>query len=589
MSQSVFDRFTAWVVPRLPERLRGGPMPYLFFLVWLLILAMLILLIITPYPNNGSIPVPLILIVFLTVLQALYLLGLPMSLAINIGLLGTLLQVTYAAWISGGIFSSRMAWLTATPLIAFYASGRLSGFVWLGVVFLVELLMSYITWHGWLPDSPTLGMAQTKSSFAIYTVVTIIVVTVPFLYDSLFRRNYNASLQRNKELEEARKELLRTMALREQFIANVSHELRTPMNAIFGFNNILLARVIDNPQALKILNHTRQSADHLLTVINDVLDYSQMRAGKINVHNETFALRDTVNTAFDLFAQRVESLHLKYTCIIDDNVPHWVHADRHRLMQILVNLLGNAIKFTHQGHVTLRVRMQPLCVHFSVTDSGIGIAEAQQPKIFQRFAQAEDDIQSRYGGNGLGLSITQRLVELMGGHIGFVSTAGQGSMFWFTLPLVEVASSEVELPVSLTRPTSIETEQRFLVVDDHPINRLLIRQILKNHWANCELVEADNGAKALDALRKQDFDVVLMDMVMPEMDGIEATAVLRQTFGTPGRDTPVLGLTANVNPQDLERFLAAGVNAVVLKPFDVVKVCAQVEQMLIEKKSSPGS
>jgi CheY-like chemotaxis protein len=347
--------------------------------------------------------------------------------------------------------------------------------------------------------------------------------------------------------------------------------------------------VSGNPQALKILNHTRQSADHLLTVINDVLDYSQLQAGKINVQYETFALRDTVHTAFDLFAQRVESMHLQYTCTIDDNVPHWVRADRHRLMQILVNLLGNAIKFTHQGHVTLHVRQEPLCVRFSVRDSGIGIPEAQQPKIFQRFVQAEDDIQSRYGGNGLGLSITQRLVELMGGHIGFESKPSAGSLFWFTLPLVEVAAPQVEVPKVKTPATSSEAAQRFLVVDDHPINRLLVRQILKNNWKNCEIVEADNGLKALEALRQQPFDVVLMDMVMPEMDGIEATTALRQTLSAPACDTPVLGLTANVNPQDLERFSAAGVNAVVLKPFDAVKVCAQVAQMLTEKKSSLGS
>lgn len=587
MSQSAFDRFTMWVVPRLPERFRDGPLPYLFFVVWLLIFVMVILAFITPYPNG--VPVSLSFALFLVVLQTLYIWGLPMNLSIHLGLAGALFQISYAAWTSGGSFSPRMAWMAAVPLISFYASGRRASLVWLGIVFLDELLMAYVTWNGWLSDNLTLGVAHVMSSFASYTVITLIVVTVPFLYDNLFRQTYNASLQRNQELEEKRQELLRTSALREQFIATVSHELRTPMNAILGFNNMLLARVKDNPQALKILNHTRQSADHLLTVINDVLDYSQLQAGKINVQPETFALRDTVNTAFDLFAQRVESTHLQYVCIVDDNVPHWVHADRHRLMQILVNLLGNAIKFTHQGHVTLHVRTQPLYVHFSVRDSGIGIAQAQRPKIFQRFAQAEDDIQSRYGGNGLGLSITQRLVELMGGHIGFQSTVGKGSTFWFTLPLVEVGPPNLEPTGAQMSAAPIETVQRFLVVDDHPINRLLVRQILKNRWKNCELVEADNGAKALDALRKQNFDVVLMDMVMPEMDGIEATSTLRQTFESPVRDTPVLGLTANVNPQDLERFTAAGVNAAVLKPFDAEKVCAQVEHMLTEKKSSLGS
>ena len=584
---SRFLNFTTWLIPYLPMRFREGRLPYLFLVVWFLIAVMAILTTITTYAHGLS--APLVFAFELLVLQFLFIRGLPLHTAINLGLLAGLVQAIYAAWMSGGVFSPRMAWMAAVPLIPFYAISRLAGGIWLAVVVVVELGMAYVTWHGWLPNHSTLGAAQVVSSFATYSVVTLVVITVPFLYDNLFRQAYKASLQRNLELEEKRKELLRTSALREQFIATVSHELRTPMNAILGFNKMLLLRAADNPQALKILNHTRQSADHLLTVINDVLDYSQLQAGKLNVQAETFALRDTVNAAFDLFAQRVESMSLHYSCAIDDNVPHWVRADRHRLMQILVNLLGNAIKFTHQGHVTLHVRQEPLCVRFSVRDSGIGIPEAQQPKIFQRFVQAEDDIQSRYGGNGLGLSITQRLVELMGGHIGFESKPGVGSMFWFTLPLVEVAAPQVEVPKVKTPATSSEIAQRFLVVDDHPINRLLVRQILKNNWKNCEIIEADNGLKALEALRQQPFDVVLMDMVMPEMDGIEATAALRQSLGVPACDTPVLGLTANVNPQDLERFSAAGVNAVVLKPFDAVKVCAQVAQMLTEKKSSLGS
>jgi signal transduction histidine kinase len=587
MRHAWFGRFTQWAVSRLPKRFQEGRLPYLFFLVWGLIAAMMILAWITPYPNGY--PVPLAFAGVLLILLVFFTYGMAIQTAVNIGLFCALSQVLFASWMSGGIFSPRMSWLAAIPLIAFYAISRRSGWAWLCISLSAELLMACITWNGWMPDQQVMGAPQVWSSFASYSLVMLFINTVPLLYDKLYIQAYNARKKRNQELEKKRQELLRTSALREQFIATVSHELRTPMSAILGFNAMLLARVKDKPQALKILNHTRQSADHLLTVINDVLDYSQLQAGKLSVHPEVFELRDTVNTAFELFGARVESMHLTYRCELDPKVPQWVKADRHRLMQILVNLLGNAIKFTHQGFVTLHVQQLPLCVLFSVKDSGIGIAEDQQPEIFQRFVQADDAIQSRYGGNGLGLSISQRLVELMGGHIGFESKPGQGSTFWFTLPLVEVPAPEVEVFDTEFPTAASERVLRFLVVDDHPINRLLARQILKNTWKNCELVEVDNGLKALQVLRAQRFDLVLMDMVMPEMDGIEATQALRQELPAPACDTPVLGLTANVNPQDLDRFAASGVNAVLLKPFDQAKMCAQVELLLKEKKSSPGS
>jgi His Kinase A (phospho-acceptor) domain len=268
MTRYTLEDLTVWVVPRLPKRFQEGRLPYLFFVVWLLIGVMIVLAYITPYPNG--VPVPLAFAFVLLILQLLFIWGMPFSVAVNLGLLAGLSQVSYAAWMSGGIFSPRMAWMTVISLVPFYAVSRRSGFGWLIVVFMDIALMSYVTWQGWLPENPTLGAAQVMSSFASYSVVTLILITVPFLYDNSFRQAYNASLQRNLELEEKQQELLRTSALREQFIATVSHELRTPMNAILGFNNMLLARVPDNPQALKILNHTRQSADHLLTVINDV-------------------------------------------------------------------------------------------------------------------------------------------------------------------------------------------------------------------------------------------------------------------------------------------------------------------------------
>jgi CheY-like chemotaxis protein len=319
-----------------------------------------------------------------------------------------------------------------------------------------------------------------------------------------------------------------------------------------------------------------------MTVINDVLDYSQFDAGRLTARAETFALRQTVQHAVDLFLPRVKSTHLSFRFEIQSDVPEWVSTDRHRLMQILVNLIGNAIKFTHEGHVLVKVERVSSGVLFSVEDTGIGIAQHHHVQVFKRFIQADSDIQKRYGGNGLGLTITQRLVELLGGSIGFESQLGKGSRFWFELPL-----QAMEPPLTVQAETSpLQTPQaswRFLVVDDHPINRLLVKQVLQNAWPRSVIEEADDGKMALNKLQEGLYDVVFMDMVMPVMDGIDTSKFIRRELPNPAAQTPILGLTANVNPVDLDRFVEAGLSSVMLKPFEPSQLCAKVEELLSQK------
>ena len=586
---SRFDQMVA----RLPRSYRQGKMPYVFLFGELIISVLLLYVAISPYQNASPL--------FLSMAGAIGLLlgavhyGMSLAWAIHLGTAMGLLVLTHAAWQTGGVFSPRLTWWLVLPLTPFYMLGRKAGGFWLLVVWLAQLAMAFATAVPWV--SPfELGTLHALSSWVTFSLVTGVLVIVPLIYDHLYHATLMKSLAYQTELEAKRQELEHTLKMREQFVANVSHELRTPMNAILGFNALLLSQVEGKSEALKVLNHTHQSADHLMTVINDILDYSQLQAGQLVTHPETFALRQTVEHAFELFKPRVNSMDLDYRIVLDPALPIWVHTDRHRLMQVLVNLLGNALKFTHQGSVTLRVLWQNPGVEFSVQDTGIGIAKERQAQIFQRFSQAESDTQTLYGGNGLGLAISQKLAYLLGGDIGFESEAGQGSRFWLRLPLTAVPAPAEKPTSQKPRLLTADKAWTFLVADDHPVNRVLLKQVLQNAWPHSVVLEALDGQKTLEVLHQQAVDLVLMDMVMPVMDGIDATRAMRQDAMSRVRNVPVLGLTANVNPLDLEAFKAAGLSDFMLKPFEPTVLYSKIEQLLANpdvfitsRKSSPGS
>ena len=569
------------ILAALPERFRPGKMPYAFFFALIICVVLLTYAVISPYPHSSVIFTTFA--VFLLALLWMVYRGLAIHVAIHLGTAMGAFILFYAVWITGGVHSPRLAWMLILPLTPFYVINRRAGTFWMMVVILLQLVMAVLSHGGWVPPFET-GKAHVVSSYMTYTLVTVGLIVVPLMYDQLYRQALEKSRSHQRELEARREELEHASEMREHFIATVSHELRTPMNAILGFNALLLARLGDKPEARKVLNHTRQSADHLMTVINDILDYSQLQAGHLVIQPETFELRKTVQHAFELFLPRVKSMDLAYRIELDEGLPQWVHTDRHRLMQVLVNLLGNALKFTHQGQVLLRVRWEKPGVLFSVQDTGIGIAQDRQAQIFNRFIQANGDIQALYGGNGLGLAISRTLVHLLGGDIDFESEKGRGSHFWFRLPLDACAAPEQKNDHQSREVQTAQMPWRFLIADDHPVNRLLARQVLKNAWPNSHIVDANNGQQAVDLVRQEVFDLVLMDMVMPEMDGIEATQVIRTQLPLPAKDVVILGLTANVNPVDLEAFRKEGLDDVMLKPFDPDQMCAKVEHWLLHRE-----
>ncbi len=568
----------ARMATRLPTRYQQGKMPYVFFFVVVVIVVLLTYAVVSPYPyaNVMFSSLAACLLVLLVMVNQ----GFALNWATHVGTgLGAII-LFYAAWATGGVHSPRLAWMLILPLTPFYVINRRAGIFWLLVVMALQLVMVVSNHMGWVQAFET-GMAHVPSSLLTYTLVTCVLIVVPLMYDKMYRQALDESRNHQRELEARREELEHASAMREHFIATVSHELRTPMNAILGFNALLLARVQGKPEALKVLNHTRQSADHLMTVINDILDYSQLQSGQLVIQPETFELRHIAQHAFELFKPRVESMSLDYRLVLDPALPVWVHTDRHRLMQVLVNLLGNALKFTHQGSVVLQVRWTDPGVAFSVQDTGIGIAKERQDQIFKRFAQAENDTQTLYGGNGLGLAISQKLAHLLGGQVGFESEPGQGSRFWLHLPLT---AANAPIQSSDQHPHLLQSADKawtFLVADDHPVNRLLLKQVLQNAWPHSVVLEAVDGQKALDVLREQAVDLVFMDMVMPIMDGIDATRLIRHNAVDRIHRVPVLGLTANVNPLDLERFKSAGLSGVMLKPFEPAHLCHRAETLLL--------
>jgi CheY-like chemotaxis protein len=349
------------------------------------------------------------------------------------------------------------------------------------------------------------------------------------------------------------------------------------MNAILGLNGILRTELAARTEDAEVVDHIRRSTEQLLQVVNDILDFSQLQAGRLALHEEEFGLRETLAELLVSYEAKAQAKGL--TLKLEASAVHnmWVKGDRRRLIQVLRYLLDNAFKFTSTGDIHVRAQGVGGGVLFEVQDSGIGIAADRQKQIFNGFEHADVQTNRQYGGTGLGLSICERLVSLQGGTIGVSSVQGQGARFWFQLPLRSVAVREAKAAAEMARML-VDKALQILLVDDNAVNLLVARMMLKKCFPKADIVEASSGPIALEKLRTQSFDLVLMDMVMPDMDGMQATQALRHNFPAPVCHMPVLALTASANPVDQDRCLASGMNDVLHKPLD--------EQQLISKISN---
>ncbi|MEY4676427.1 MAG: Sensory/regulatory protein RpfC [Pseudomonadota bacterium] len=504
--------------------------------------------------------------------------------------------IYYNAAMTFGVSSTMLVFMGVVPLLPVFTVGRTWAIFWVLLSFILLALLLTAQLQGYLPMRPGENWNNLLQSAVCIVVLEFTQIILVFVYDSANSQNLAVLRRNNLRLGKLSSALLVADSHKDKFLAMVSHDMRTPLNAVIGYLGLLHDNKNMTEESKDFVNSAQHAAAHLLTVINDLLDFSQIRLGQLTLHPQVINLPLVLRQTFHTLSNQAQEAQLDYRIEISPQVPTWVLLDQNRLSQILINLLGNAIKFTPKGHVLMQVSVSStpggLELVCRIEDTGIGMTASQQERIYQPFTQVHDvstslRLSEPMRGNGLGLAITHSLVKSHQGRLHLTSEPGQGSVFTLYLPLVISAEPANPLPSFNLATSQDPAPIHVLVVDDNDVNRLVVSTTLLRSFPNAIIEQAENGTEALNKMRKTRYELVLIDLVMPDIDGADVVHDIRTNSPEPFCSVPAIALTANVAQDAVDRCKAAGVDEVLPKPFDRNTLIRAVRAYTVDKDRSP--
>lgn len=517
--------------------------------------------------------------ILLSCYLALWRIGTPIP-HVQVGYQVTLMWcILYNAYYSGGVMSPVMVWMGIVPILPLFTVSRRWSYAWLLISFISVIAMYVAQMMNLVPPPPSGTPKQILLSAIMIGTLCFTQIILVITYDYANSQTVRYISRKNETLEKLSQDLQSANIHKDQFLATVSHEMRTPLNAIMGYLGLLKTSQDIPATAASYVQGAQNSAAHLLTVINDLLDFSQIKNGKLIFTPQTVNLHQVIIETHQTLAPTAAEKQIKYSLHLEPTLPEWVQLDPHRFKQIFLNLLGNAIKFTNEGivythalYISDEKHDKTGTLIIKVEDSGIGIPLESMNKVFEPFVQLDqqNNLQSDSSlrGNGLGLSITKSLVNNLGGNISISSKVGKGSIFEVALPIVEENIPPIPFKEQIIASKNHQEKIYILIVDDHATNRLVAAATIKRSLPNAQIDEARNGTEAIQKMNLNHYDLVLMDLLMPDFSGIEVVRKIRSESKSPFCDVKVVALTANVAEDAAIECLNVGILKLLPKPFD---------------------